>query len=127
MRQEAFALEDLVRETMANFEAQAADKGLHLLLDLAPEAYGEVWGDPVRLRQVLGNLLSNAVKFTAKGSVTLKVGRRADGVADLRVIDTGIGFGPEETERLFERFVQADGSITRRFGGSAWACRSAAN
>jgi signal transduction histidine kinase len=118
VRQEMFALEDLVRETAANFEPQAADKGLRLLLDLAPQAYGQVWGDPVRLRQVLGNLLSNAVKFTAEGAVTLIVRRRDDHVAELTVVDTGIGFKPEEAERLFERFVQADGSITRRFGGS---------
>jgi signal transduction histidine kinase len=118
LRQEPFALEQLARETVANFEPQAADKGLALTLDIAPHACGRVWGDPVRLRQVLGNLLSNAVKFTAQGSVTLKVRRRDDHIAELTVIDTGIGFKPEETERLFERFVQADGSITRRFGGS---------
>ncbi len=118
LRHEAFALEDLVRETVANFEPQAADKGLHMLLDLAPHAYGQVWGDPVRLRQVLGNLLSNAVKFTAEGTVTLQVRRRDDRIAELTVTDTGIGFPPQDAERLFERFVQADGSITRRFGGS---------
>ena len=118
VRQEMFALEDLVREAAANFEPQAADKGLRLLLDLAPQACGQVWGDPVRLRQVLGNLLSNAVKFTAEGAVTLVVRRRDDPIVELIVVDTGIGFKPEEAERLFERFVQADGSITRRFGGS---------
>jgi signal transduction histidine kinase len=118
LRREPFALEALVRDTVANFEPQAADKGLILSLDLAPGAYGPVWGDKVRLRQVLGNLLSNAVKFTASGSVTLKVRRRDDQIVELTVIDTGIGFEPDEAERLFERFVQADGSITRRFGGS---------
>jgi signal transduction histidine kinase len=118
LRREAFALERLVRETVANFEPQAADKGLRLALDLAPAAYGEVWGDAVRLRQVLGNLLSNAVKFTAQGSVTVRVGRRDDRIAEIGVIDTGIGFEPTDAERLFERFVQADGSITREFGGS---------
>ena len=118
LRQEAFALEDLVRETVANFEPQAADKGLVLALDLDTQAHGEAWGDKVRLRQVLGNLLSNAVKFTGEGSVTVKVRRRDDHVAELTVTDTGIGFEPQEAERLFGRFVQADGSITRRFGGS---------
>jgi signal transduction histidine kinase len=118
VRREAFDLEALARETLANFEPQAADKGLVLRLDLAPHAHGRVWGDPVRLRQVLGNLLSNAVKFTAEGSVTLCVRRCDDRFAELTVIDTGIGFAPDQAERLFERFVQADGSITRRFGGS---------
>jgi signal transduction histidine kinase len=118
LRSEVFRLEDLVAETVANFEPQAADKGLALVLDVAPEARGAVSGDPVRLRQVLGNLIGNAVKFTAEGRVTVEVRRPDDTVAELRVLDTGIGFGPEEAERLFERFVQADGSITRQFGGS---------
>jgi signal transduction histidine kinase len=118
LRRELFRLEDLVAETVANFEPQAADKGLVLVLDVAPEAQGAVSGDPVRLRQVLGNLIGNAVKFTAKGRVTVEV-RRPDGeIAEFSVLDTGIGFTPEEAPRLFERFVQADGSITRRFGGS---------
>lgn len=118
VRQEAFDLETLARETLANFEPQAVDKGLALTLDLEPGAEGQVWGDPVRLRQVLGNLLGNALKFTAEGQVTLTVRRRDDQMAELAVTDTGIGFEPQEAERLFERFVQADGSITRRFGGS---------
>jgi signal transduction histidine kinase len=76
-----------------------------------------VMGDPVRLRQVLGNLLSNAVKFTAAGRVDLLVSRQAE-IAAFEVRDTGIGFSPDQAERLFDRFVQADGSITRDFGGS---------
>jgi signal transduction histidine kinase len=116
LRHEAFALEDLVRETVANFEPQAADKGLVLALDL--QADGQAWGDKVRLRQVLGNLLSNAVKFTSEGQVTVKARLGGDHMAELTVTDTGIGFEPQEAERLFDRFVQADGSITRRFGGS---------
>jgi signal transduction histidine kinase len=91
---------------------------LALIVDIAPHAHGPVEGDKVRLRQVLGNLLSNAVKFTAEGSVTVRVRRDDDQWAEIQVIDTGIGFSAEETDRLFERFVQADGSITRRFGGS---------
>ena len=118
LRQETFRLEDLIGAAAANFEPQAADKGLALILDIAPHAHGLVTGDPVRLRQVLGNLLSNAVKFTAAGSVTVEVRRQDDQWAQIRVIDTGIGFSSGETERLFDRFVQADGSITRRFGGS---------
>jgi len=118
LRCEDFRLEDLVAETVANFEPQAADKGLALVLDVAPAARGLVTGDPVRLRQVLGNLIGNAVKFTAQGTVTVEVRRPDDGSTELKVLDTGIGFAPEEAERLFERFVQADGSITRSYGGS---------
>jgi signal transduction histidine kinase len=118
LRSEVFRLEDLAAETVANFEPQAADKGLALVLDVAPEASGAVTGDPVRLRQVLGNLIGNAVKFTAQGTVTVEVRRADDDIAELKVLDTGIGFAPDEAERLFERFVQADGSITRQYGGS---------
>ena len=118
VRCEAFRLEDLVAETAANFEPQAADKGLALAVDIKPHAFGLVTGDPVRLRQVVGNLLSNAVKFTTEGQVTLSVWRQDDEWARIEVADTGIGFESSETERLFDRFVQADGSITRRFGGS---------
>jgi signal transduction histidine kinase len=118
LRQEVFALETLARDTLANFEPQAADKGLQTALDVAPDACGLVSGDPVRLRQVLGNLIGNAVKFTAEGHVSVEVRRVDDKFAEFRVTDTGIGFSSEEAERLFERFVQADGSITRQFGGS---------
>ncbi|MDB5461240.1 MAG: hypothetical protein JWO72_2981, partial [Caulobacteraceae bacterium] len=118
VRAEVFRLENLIAETAANFEPQAADKGLTLTVDIAPHAHGAVSGDPVRLRQVVGNLLSNAVKFTAQGEVTLKVRRDDDEWARIEVLDCGIGFETAQAERLFDRFVQADGSITRRFGGS---------
>jgi signal transduction histidine kinase len=118
LRQEAFRLEDLIGAAAANFEGQAADKGLMLILDIGAGAHGLVTGDPMRLRQVLGNLLSNAIKFTATGSVTLEVERQDEHWVEIRVVDTGIGFSAEEAPRLFDRFVQADGSITRRFGGS---------
>ena len=118
IRAEVFRMENLVAETAANFEPQAADKGLRLAVDIAPHAHGAVCGDPVRLRQVIGNLLSNAVKFTLQGQVTLVVRREDDQWARIEVVDSGIGFEAEEAERLFDRFVQADGSITRRFGGS---------
>jgi signal transduction histidine kinase len=118
IRTEVFRMEKLIAETAANFEPQAADKGLSLVIDIAPHAYGAVSGDPVRLRQVIGNLLSNAVKFTPQGQVMLVVRREDDEWARIEVIDSGIGFEAEEAERLFDRFVQADGSITRRFGGS---------
>jgi signal transduction histidine kinase len=118
VRSETFRLEKLIGETVANFEAQAAEKGLALVVEIKPHAHGAVSGDPVRLRQVVGNLLSNAVKFTGEGAVRLNVSRQDDEWARIEVLDTGIGFESSETERLFDRFVQADGSITRRFGGS---------
>jgi signal transduction histidine kinase len=118
MRAETFRLEDLIGETAANFEPQAADKGLALKVEIMPHAHGAVTGDPVRLRQVVGNLLSNAVKFTAQGQVELHVSRQDDAWARIEVADSGIGFEAADAARLFDRFEQADGSITRRFGGS---------
>lgn len=116
LRSEPLSLEKLAREAAANFQAKAQEKNLALKVELG-EGLGEVMGDPTRLRQVLGNLLSNAVKFTTEGEVKLSVRREGpDTVFEVR--DTGIGFAPAEGERLFERFVQADGSITRQFGGS---------
>jgi signal transduction histidine kinase len=116
LRNETFALEKLAQESADNFEAKALEKGLKLVVELPPDL-GYANGDPLRLRQVLNNLLSNAVKFTEKGQVTLRIWREA-GMTVFEVADTGIGFGPEAGGSLFERFVQADGSITRRFGGS---------
>ncbi len=98
------------------------DKGLLFRLRRAPEASGPFVGDSTRIRQVVSNLLSNAVKFTADGSITLSIGLEPDGPDQARlslvVEDTGVGFSSEHATRLFERFSQADTSITRRFGGT---------
>jgi signal transduction histidine kinase len=117
LRNEPFSLERLTHESAANFAAKAEEKHLTLKVDIAKTLPSHVMGDVVRVRQVLGNLLSNAVKFTAAGQVALSVRQEQDSVV-FEVADTGIGFEPAQGERLFERFVQADGSITRRFGGS---------
>ena len=102
--------------------ARADDKGLSLVVERGPQARGLFMGDSTRIRQVLGNLLSNAVKFTETGSVTVRVAvsgsaaRRA--MLTLEVEDTGVGFGADHAAQLFQRFSQADASITRRFGGT---------
>ena len=116
LRNEPVDLEKLATESALNFQAKAEEKGLALKVELAA-ALGVAMGDPLRLRQVLNNLLSNAVKFTAKGQVTLKLSRQGPDIL-FEVSDTGIGFDPGVGAHLFERFVQADGSITRKFGGS---------
>lgn len=117
LRNEPFAVERLTQEAAANFAAKAQEKGLALNVEASPDTPSHVMGDVVRVRQVLSNLLSNAVKFTAQGEVRLSVRRDGEQLV-FQVTDTGIGFEPAQGERLFERFVQADGSITRRFGGS---------
>jgi PAS domain S-box-containing protein len=75
-------------------------------------------GDLLRLRQVLGNFLSNSAKFTSTGRIVLSVEQTPGGLVRFSVSDTGIGFAPETKDRLFDRFQQADETITRKFGGT---------
>jgi signal transduction histidine kinase len=86
-----------------------------------PEDIGAMHADPLRVRQVVLNLLSNACKFTEQGEVTLAAAPdRVDGADWLKitVADTGIGMTPEQTEKLFEEFIQADASMSRKYGGT---------
>jgi PAS domain S-box-containing protein len=132
LRPEPFDLATSVGACGALFDAAAQAKGLDLEVAVAPDALGAYVGDAARLRQILSNLLGNAVKFTQEGGVRLTVqARRGEMSSELRfeVRDTGIGFDAETKARLFSRFEQADGSITRRFGGSGLGlsiCRSLA-
>lgn len=94
-------------------------KGLDCRLTLTPP--GPVWvhGDAVRLQQIIANLVSNAIKFTQAGSVTIhSTWDETTSRFDLVVEDTGVGFDADQASRLFQRFVQADSSISRRFGGT---------
>ena len=119
---EPFDLNRAVREAAQLYEAMASEKGLKLIVEIAPELDGWVVGDVVRIKQILTNLVSNAVKFTARGMVTLTAmpvpDRDGRPIVRFTVEDTGIGFDAETRSRLFSRFEQADGAITRKFGGS---------
>jgi PAS domain S-box-containing protein len=118
----------LLEEVAATLAPLARKKGLRLLLDSGPQLPAQVMGDPVRLRQVLSNLVSNAVKFTATtadrpGRVLIVAELANDAVAGwvrlrLRIADNGIGMGPEVLANLFQPFMQAESSTTRRFGGT---------
>ena len=110
-------LTPLLTELGRFFEPRCREKGLdfHILLD--PDLPRTLMADPVRLRQVLTNLLSNAVKFTHAGQIRLDVRLEDDRVC-YAVADTGIGIPPERQSQVFEAFTQADGSITRRYGGT---------
>ncbi len=118
---EPFLLGDTVRATAALSELRAREKGLAFEVRIDPAAEGAVVGDSGRLKQILYNLLSNAVKFTGAGAVSLLVAVD-DEVSPPKftfsVSDTGVGFEAECKERLFGRFEQEDGSITRQFGGT---------
>jgi len=114
----AFQFGELVRTTAALAKLQADEKGVAVMVEVEPAVERAFQGDPYRIRQVLLNLLSNAVKFTERGSVTVIAEARGEAAVRVTVSDTGIGFRPEMKEQLFGRFHQADGSITRRFGGT---------
>ncbi|MGO9257563.1 MAG: ATP-binding protein [Bryobacteraceae bacterium] len=111
-----------LEESIALFRATAAEKGLRLGCDLAPELPLWAAGDETRLRQVILNLISNALKFTSSGEVVLSAGvEREDETSyciAIQVRDTGIGIAPEQLPRLFASFHQADASISRRYGGT---------
>ncbi|MDD5761093.1 MAG: ATP-binding protein [bacterium] len=101
---------------------QIRAKGLAFRVVVSPDLPFLVIGDITRIRQVLSNLLSNAAKFTEKGQITLKVLHESeDGsglVVRFEVTDTGIGMSEEQRKRIFDRFTQADTSITRKYGGT---------
>jgi PAS domain S-box-containing protein len=115
-----FDLRTVVDQAATHASAAATRKGLNLSLQVDPVP-GTVIGDPTRLGQVLTNLLGNAVKFTEEGEVGLALSwqRQDDAALEtvFRVWDTGIGIAPQDQERLFEYFEQADPSSTRRHGG----------
>ena len=98
------------------------EKGIELFCYAEPSVGKMLLGDPVRLRQALMNLLSNAVKFTNAGTVKLlaAVTESGDDCVAIRfeVKDTGIGMSPDQLTRIFEPFMQADSSVTRKFGGT---------
>ncbi|WP_066334538.1 CHASE domain-containing protein [Azohydromonas lata] len=108
----------IAAEAVALFQPAAAHKGLALRLHLPQQAPAPVLGDPLRLAQILNNLLSNAVKFTSTGGVDLRLVHEAGEHWRFVVRDSGIGLSAEQQARIFEPFIQADGSTTRRFGGS---------
>jgi two-component system sensor histidine kinase RpfC len=117
-----FDLYAVVKHTVAIVEPQARFKGLATFLRIPSNVPFLLRGDPLLLRQVLLNLLGNALKFTEKGEVGVRVTLESEAPrrATLRfeVVDTGIGISAEAQRRIFERFTQADESITRRFGGT---------
>jgi CheY-like chemotaxis protein len=112
-----FDLEEIVRGSHAMFAAIAEERGLVFRLDLEAGAGGLYQGDPTRVRQILHNLASNALKFTAAGEVCVSLSALEPGVR-IAVSDTGVGIAPEVLETLFDKFVQADVSTTRRYGGT---------
>ncbi len=117
LESEAFDLEQLVSHATRAFVPQAAKRGLALDCTVSAAANAPCRGDPARLRQVINNLVGNAIKFTEHGTARVSVDREGDTVT-LQVSDTGLGIADDRTASIFDPFIQADGTISRRFGGT---------
>jgi two-component system, sensor histidine kinase and response regulator len=116
-----FDLRTLVEDVFELLSARAHQKRIELASRMGPEVPLVIKGDPTRLRQVLTNLVGNAIKFTEVGEVILTIGAEQDGSGhrlSFEVRDTGIGMRPEALSRLFTVFMQADQSMSRRYGGT---------
>lgn len=115
-----FSPRQIVNEVVDLLRVRAEARGLRFEVVWTEPLPFEIETDPTRLRQILLNLVGNAIKFTERGSVRLEVSRHAGATPNLRfaVHDTGIGMTEEQLGRLFQPFMQADGSMTRRFGGT---------
>jgi two-component system, sensor histidine kinase and response regulator len=117
-----FNLRQVTEETLELLAGQAQAKGIELIGGLGPEIPPTVRGDPGRVRQVLTNLVANAIKFTKVGEVALRVSLKKETGPDIcvrfEIKDTGIGLSAETQARLFQPFVQADSSTSRKFGGT---------
>ncbi|MGF1613389.1 MAG: response regulator, partial [Gammaproteobacteria bacterium] len=118
----AFNLRELTEDVAEIVSDTAHQKGLELICAVPPELPNFWTGDAGRLRQILLNLVGNAVKFTDEGQVAVHVGLAQEseqtGLLRFEVRDTGIGVAPGALEQIFEAFSQADGSMTRRYGGT---------
>ena len=117
-----FSVEAVLRTTSDLFSIRAEEKGLELFVDIGAEVPDRLVGDPLRLGQIISNLVANAIKFTERGDVCVRVERveQDDDSVTLRIAvrDTGIGISDDQAAQLFQPFVQADASVTRRFGGT---------
>jgi signal transduction histidine kinase len=107
----------VIKDVRAAVELLIRKRGVAFVIDVEPNL-GELDSDGMKIRQILINLLGNAAKFTDDGSITLRVARVGDDAVRFEVIDTGIGIAKHKLELLFEPFVQADASSSRRFGGT---------
>ena len=126
-----FDLDEALAAPLETLRMRAEDKGLGFHVERAANLRGAFIGDSVRISQILGNLLSNAVKFTNQGAVSVRFALSEDDGAptllSFEVEDTGVGFDADHAAQLFQRFSQADATITRRFGGTGLGlsiCRS---
>jgi signal transduction histidine kinase/CheY-like chemotaxis protein len=118
-----FDVHGLIQDAVKAHAALAYQKGVYLVSNVEPNVPRKLIGDPLRIRQIIVNLLSNSAKFTSEGSISVSVRLAApveNGTVrlELEVTDTGMGISEEKLPHIFEKFTQADSSISRRFGGT---------
>ena len=116
-----YPLEDVLEFVHTSLRFPLEQKGLEYVCSVGDEVPHKLWGDSLRLKQVLLNLMSNAVKFTAEGKIALSIDREIAGDTDnlhFRIADTGMGISREYQQHLFDPYTQANASISRRFGGT---------
>jgi signal transduction histidine kinase/CheY-like chemotaxis protein len=122
LEERPFPLHKIIEDTLKPIRAIAARKGLEFRCEITPDVPEYIAGDSIRLGQVLLNLVGNAVKFTEQGSVGVEssvLSRQQEVVViEFAVRDTGVGIPADKQRYIFEAFSQADGSMTRRFGGT---------
>ena len=121
LEQVPFELRDNLQEWLRAMCPAAHQKGLELLCDIDVNVPHKILVDPVRLRQVIYNLVGNAIKFTSFGEVVVRAGLEAAGdtaFIHFQVSDTGTGISSSKLDKIFDAFVQADGSTTRKYGGT---------
>jgi signal transduction histidine kinase/CheY-like chemotaxis protein len=117
-----FSLRHVLDDVVKSFGVRAREKGLEMACHISPRSPDRLVGDPLRLRQLLVNLMSNAIKFTEHGEVAISVESELVSDNEVRVhfavSDTGMGIPYQMQQAIFAAFTQADGSATRRFGGT---------
>lgn len=112
-----FSFSDMLAEFTSHIMFKAQDKGIDFKFNVDSLIPDIICSDPVRLRQILSNIVGNALKFTEKGSVELSISY-SDPVLSFKVFDTGVGITSDQAQRLFQPFIQANASTTRKFGGT---------
>jgi PAS domain S-box-containing protein len=118
----SFAIEELMQDLAIVLSGTQGNSDVELLFDLDPKLPKHVFADKLRLKQVLINLATNALKFTRQGEVVVQIKEQSrtaqESTIAISIRDTGIGISPDQIERIFEGFVQAENSTTRRYGGT---------
>lgn len=116
-----FGFIDALHKTGNLLRPQAENKGIDLFVDCESVVPVYIWGDPGRLCQIIMNLVGNAIKFTERGHVGIRVGMQQDDWGDrlyISVEDTGMGIPAHKIHEIFDKFTQADASVTRKYGGT---------